>query len=340
MRLAALILASTLPIVPSGAATDAAIEVERRVETMGTTLRVVVDAPSRAAALTAAEAAIEAVLAAEARLSTWTPDSELSRFNASPVGTSFSLSPLLARDLAEAARCSRATAGAFTPGVGALVQAWGLRMGGRVPIEGEIERGRRAADLAHLRLTGQTATRADVDFIVEEGAFGKGAGLDDAIAALERTTAAAAVLDLGGQVTLWGGAATTIDIADPRDRDIPVLRMTASGGSISTSGNSERGITIDGRRLGHLLDPRSGRPAPDFGSMTVWSESSTRADCLATGLFVLGPAEARRWATRHHDVAIVVLEIEGDTLVAHASVSLRDRLQPLVPAIELRWIRP
>ena len=59
--------------------------------------------------------------------------------------------------------------------------------------------------------------------------------------------------------------------------------------SVSTSGNSERGRTVGGRRIGHELDPHTGRPAPDFGSATVLAPSALAADVLSTAFFVLGP---------------------------------------------------
>ena len=63
-----------------------AIDVERRFHAMGTELRITVQAPDRAAALGASEAAYRSVQEAEQRLSTWTTDSELSRVNQAPVG--------------------------------------------------------------------------------------------------------------------------------------------------------------------------------------------------------------------------------------------------------------
>ena len=95
------------------------------------------------------------------------------------------------------------------------------------------------------------------------------------------------------------GARRGSTLADPRDRQRAVARIEIPSGSVATSGNSERGVVVDGRRIGHLLDPRTGRPAPDFGSLTVWAPTALEADCLATGLYVLGPEAALAWAERH-----------------------------------------
>jgi len=85
-----------------------------------------------------------------------------------------------------------------------------------------------------------------------------------------------------------------------------VARLDLPAGSVATSGNSERGVVVEGRRIGHLLDPRTGRPAPDFGSLTVWAERALEADCLATGLYVLGPERALAWAEAHPGVEVAI----------------------------------
>jgi thiamine biosynthesis lipoprotein ApbE len=59
--------------------------------------------------------------------------------------------------------------------------------------------------------------------------------------------------------------------------------------SVSTSGDSERSRVVHGRSIGHLLDPHTGEPAPDFGSATVVAPSALTADVLSTAFFALGP---------------------------------------------------
>lgn len=304
---------------------------------MGTYLNLVVEASDRPAALEASEAIVASVEAAETRLSTWTDASELSRVNHAPVGQTLTLSPLLARDLQRALECAEATDGAFTPGIGPLVRAWGLRTGGRQPSADEVDDARRAGSLDNVRFEGDRVERKRAGFAFEEGGFGKGAGLDDARAALAKTNATGAVLDLGGQVAVWGGAQTEVSIADPRRRDRAVLKLNVSSGSVATSGNSERGIVVDGQRHGHLLDPRTGRPSPDFGSVTVWAADGATADCLATGLFVMGPDDAMCWASARDDVAVVIVRKTDDGLEALASPQLEGRLVATADDLSLRF---
>ena len=309
--------------------------VERRLTLMGTSLSLTVEAADRATALAASERAVAALEATEARLSTWREDSELARLNRAPVGAPFALSPELAAELGAARQCWEETGGAFDATVAPLVAAWGLRSGGRLPSAAELRQARAATGMDGLALAAGTAVRLRPGVAVEEGGFGKGAGLKAAVAALAGSGASAATLDLGGQVALFGPGRRELAVADPRQRDRPVVLLAIDRGSVATSGNSERGIRAGGRRLGHILDPRTGRPAPDFGSLTVWADDPLTADCLSK-LYVLGPDRALAWAAAHPGVEVLALlprserSGEGSGLKALASRGLAGRLTVMV----------
>jgi FAD:protein FMN transferase len=314
------------------------VRLERRLFLMGTSLDLTIDAVDRPHALAASEVAVAAIERADARLSTWRDDSELARFNRAPAGEPQTLSPALSADLSAARSCWERTGGAFDPGIGALVEAWGLRGGGRVPGADELRRAVEAGGTASLVLgPGDLAVRGKAGLLIEEGGFGKGAALADAVAALRGSPGlVAAQLDFGGQVAFVGAGAFPIAVADPTDRERPVLTFTVGSGSVATSGNSERGVTVAGERYGHILDPRSGQPVPDFGSVTVWAADAFAADCLSK-LYVLGPEGAMRWAAAHPDVQVLVLRRDRGGLTALASAGLRGRIEPLAGSVRVRF---
>ena len=281
--------------------------IQREIGCMGTVLTVEIQAHHRADAITASELAIRTLEAAETRLSTWTADSELSAVNQ---GTP--PSGLLATELASAAVWASLTADAFQPQAGALIHAWDLRGSGRRPSATEI-----------------ATARVDRS-IWEEGGFGKGAGLDQALQALAETDIQSAVLNLGGQIAVLG-AATSIQVSHPQHRDQVIASFSIEHGSVATSGNSERGLIVNGQRIGHLLDPRSGLPAPDFGSVTVWAPSALAADCLSTALYVMGPDAALDWAQHHQQIEVLVLITTTTGLQVRATPKLKQRLH-LIPS--------
>lgn len=303
------------------------VRIERHLTLMGTTLVISVEALDRTSAIDASEKALAALHRAERRLSTWTDDSELARLNEAEVGQPVNLSPELLSDLTAARRWWRATGGAFDPGIGKLSEIWGLRSGGQEPSRALLDRVADMPGLEALGLDGPTAVRRHPDLRIDEGGFGKGAGLNDAVRMLKDTEATAAMINLGGQVALYGeGKPVRFDVADPSDRKRVALTLTIDRGALATSGNSERGLLIGERTYSHILDPRSGIPVPDFGSLTVWADDALAADCLSTGLYVLGPKSALDWAGKHEGIEVLVLESSDEGLRVRATAGLEDRI--------------
>ncbi len=306
----------------------ALVRIERHLAVMGTTVTISVEARDRRTALDASEKALEALQRTERRLSTWRKDTELSRLNEAAVNEPVRLSSEFALELSHAKRWWKATGGAFDPGIGKLSEIWGLRSGGTKPDRDLLDWAVGLPGLEALGIDGHTAVRRHPDLNIDEGGFGKGAGLDDAIRVLKDSDATAATINLGGQVALFGaGRPVRFDVADPSDRQRTALTLTIDRGALATSGNSERSLVIGERAYSHILDPHSGMPVRDFGSLTVWADDALAADCLSTGLYVLGPERALEWAAKHEGIEILVLESTGKGLVARATSGLKDRLE-------------
>jgi thiamine biosynthesis lipoprotein len=277
--------------------------VERALGAMGTWLHLDAWGAERWPALSATEVALRAIEGTEARLSTWIPESEVSRFHAEPPGTRFELSRASADELAAALAWSTASAGAFEPACGAWTAG---------DAEGAV--GERP-----LRLEDRWLTRDDERTRLDTGGWGKGAGLDAALAALsdrgERVR-----MDLGGQVARTDGRTpATVRLAHPDRRDEVAFEVRWTWTSVATSGTSERGE--------HLLDPETGRAADDFGSVTVLvgperERPCLAADALSTALFVMGPERGLEWVEQLEHVEAVFLVREAGDVRARATGGL------------------
>ncbi|MEO8587527.1 MAG: FAD:protein FMN transferase [Acidobacteriota bacterium] len=281
--------------------------IARHLAAMGTALSLAVSAPTRDAALEASEAAVRAVEAAERLLSTWRDDTPLARLNAATPGEPHEIPAPLFGLLKRVFEWEKETGGAFNPAVGPLVTAWGLRSGGRIPEARELDAARHASEPSLFTFEASAPSslfssslrviRFAADARIDEGAWGKGWALDRTAEAARAAGATSFVLDLGGQV-LASGEDAAVAVAHPRDRTRTVATIRLRDASASTSGNSERGRTVGERRIGHLLDPRTGEPAPDFGSVTVVAKDGLTADVLSTAFFVLGPEEGMAMSER------------------------------------------
>ena len=262
----------------------------------------------------ALDAALDHVAALESRLSNWRPASELSRLNAT--GSADDASEPLRAVLDSALVLAELTQGAFDPSVEPLTRVWDLRGAGRAPDAHELAAARSRVDWRRVRLTGSSVSLGGA--LLDLGGVGKGFALDRAAAVLRERGVRAATLDAGGQLLLLGDDECATWVAHPARRDTPAARVVFAGGSLSTSSQSERFVRAAGRRIGHILDPRSGQPLATRASVSVWAASGTRADALSTGLLVLGREAAGAFAAAHPEIGVLWLEPAGRRVRAHA----------------------
>ncbi|MBI3047150.1 MAG: FAD:protein FMN transferase [Acidobacteria bacterium] len=319
---AVLLLTSCAAAAASGAASTL---VTRDVYLMGTRARLATAAPTRDQGLATLATALDVLERAEQDLSTWRESSAISGLNRHPVGVPWHAGPTLCRTFDEVWRWHAATGGAFDPAIGRLLAAWDVHGDGAIPAPDVRVRASAASGLALLAFdrTACTLTRRG-DVAVDVGAFGKGEALDRVEAALGNVSW---MVDLGGQISVGGAGPAegwTVAIAHPRRRDQPYLHVQLRDGSLATSGGSERDITVDGVRIAHIFDPRTGWPASFDGSVTVWHRRGLAADALSTALFVMGPEEGLPWAESHGFAAIYLIP-EGGTVRLAVSRAFRER---------------
>ncbi len=287
-----LVLASLMPALAAAPSPRTAVApLRREVLAMGTRLSLQLEGRELPAA---SEAAISEAGRIEAACSTWNPDSAWSRLNASGAAA---LDPEWLQLLGEVKAWSEKTEDAFDPALGRLIEAWGLRRGGRTPGEDELRAARTASGVGLLSIEPGSAHLRQGAWI-EEGGFLKGYALDRMKAKLVAGGAASGLLDFGGQLLAWGRA-ERVSIADPKERTLPRLNLRLRNASLSCSGTSERGR--------HILDPHTGLPCEAWGSVAVVMPTGLDADCLSTALFVMGPERGLAWAEAHGVAAAFLL---------------------------------
>ena len=297
---------------------DADQRFDREQLVMGTTLRICCFAASSESAQRAMEAAFAEVRRLDALLSTYSESSEVSRLNRVAGSTAGPASAGLVELLARSLELSRATAGAFDPAMGPLVQLWRqAERKGAAPGEAAISAARAVCGSAQIDMdaaagrAGLRSAGAALDF----GAIGKGHALDRAADAMRTHGVTRALLDFGGQLLALdpppGQAGWLIEVRDPRSDAAPLARLRLARASIATTADDQRGLMIEGRRISHVVDPRSGRPAEGTLSVSVVADSAATADALSTAIFVLG-CEAGMAIAKEQGVGALVLTAEGE----------------------------
>jgi thiamine biosynthesis lipoprotein len=154
---------------------------------------------------------------------------------------------------------------------------------------------------------------------IDTGAFGKGAALRSVRSLLGEFDVDGAVVNLGGQVLVYGaGCRHRILVTPPSGQGAPAAELELVAASAATTGHSER--------PGHLLDPRSGHPTAAWGSVTVVDPDPFVADVLSTALYVMGPSVGLDWATEAGDIAaLFVIEI-GDRMTTLLTPALLEHM--------------
>lgn len=323
---AAALFAAMAPVATAGRALE---RVDREVYLMGTRARLEVFAASRPQGIAALDRALAILEHTEDELSTWREHSAITALNRQPIGHPWQATPDLCVTFGELFRLRNLTGGAFDPAIGALTDAWGIHEAGRVPSAAALRTARRASGTHLLQFDVRACTltrRGDVRLDV--GAWGKGEAIDRVRRGLPDVPW---LIDFGGQIAVNGlppgEQAWPASLAHPRARDDAFVNVWLREGSISTSAGSERDLLVDGRRIAHHLDPRTGEPASFSGSVSVWHASALVADALSTALYVMGPAQGLRWAERH-EIAACYLVADGGRVTTTATSRFRELLSP------------
>ncbi len=252
-----------------------------------------------------------------AEMSTYLPDSTLSRFNAAPVDEWFPVTEHLVQVVAAAEALSRESAGAFDVTVGPLVNLWGFGPddAGGVPADATI-----AATLArighrHLALRERPpALRKSVELYVDLSAIAKGHGVDRLVDALARAGCDAMLVDIGGEVRGSGPSPADrpwrigIEVPDPASMGDVQRVVIIDEAAVATSGDYRNFREDSGRRYVHTIDPRTGYPVEHaLASVSVVHGSAMWADGYATLLSVLGPEQGLAFARRHDLAALFIV---------------------------------
>ncbi len=252
------------------------------------------DPAAARSALRAARAAVERV---DSLMSTYRPESEISQVNAQAgTYTPTRLSKETTDVLAAALRYAASTAGALDVTVGPLADVWGFHAhAGRIPPRPALDSAR--AFVGWRRVAFDSAARMvrlpHRGMRLDLGAIAKGYALDLAARAMRRAGARRGMVDLGGNVLVFGappsGRWWRTAVVDPRLPEAALGVITMDGGAVATSGSYEQFFEAGGRRYGHIFDPRTGAPTSGVASATVVAPTGIASDALSTALYVLGP---------------------------------------------------
>lgn len=264
---------------------------------MGGPCSVLVDGDDREAAEALVALAATEARRIEQKFSRYRDDNAIHRINHAE-GEPVDVDAETAHLIDYAATCWELSGGLFDITSGALRRLWRFDGGSKVPNPRAVE-----ACLAYVgwsRVTWQAGTiTLPAGMEIDLGGIGKEYAVDRASARAGTATDAAVLVNFGGDLLARGtrrdGHPWIVGVEDPQaPGESPLGRLELTRGALATSGDARRHVLVRGRRLGHILDPRTGWPVEGAPrSVTVMAATCIEAGTLATLAILRGPDAAR-----------------------------------------------
>jgi FAD:protein FMN transferase len=265
----------------------------------------------------AALAALDLVDQLEDQLSIYRPHTEVSEVNRTAAVYAIEVEPRLFSLLELCAWLHATTGAAFDVTSGPLSRVWGfLKREGRLPPNEEIDAAMDLVGFANVELDAdhRTIRLLKPGMEINFNSIGKGYALDR-VAELMSERGVSDYLAHGGSSSVLargrdrsnelGGWA--IGIPHPHRRNEHVGQVILRDEALGTSGAGTQFFEIDGRRYGHLIDPRTGRPTEGVYTATAIAATAAEADGLATAFYINGPASTSEYCAEHKNVAAVLV---------------------------------
>jgi thiamine biosynthesis lipoprotein len=201
----------------------------------------------------------------------------------------------------------------------------------REPDQAAVDKALAAVGWRTLQLTDSTARFTVPGMEVDLGGIAKGYAIDLAAEALQEEGAAAGIVDIGGDLRLFGNGPTKgnwrVLVRRPPGVEEEYI-LDVGPCSVTTSGDYERWFRIGERRFSHIVDPRTGQPVARTPSVTVVAPDATMADGLATAISVMGAEKGVALADSLDGVECMVMERTAESSVRlHMSAGFAELLE-------------
>lgn len=271
------------------------------------------------------DAAIAEIRRVEALMTTWRPDSEVSRINAAAGKEPVAVSDETLAVIQESLRTSAISEGTFDITFETLHGLWKFDedLDPHPPADRDIK--------ARLPFLGASKVKVDAakktvvlthpKTRIGLGGIAKGYAVDRAVKVLEGAGLKSFFVQAGGDLFARGkkpdGADWQAGIRDPRGPESKYFaKLPLSDHAFSTAGDYERSYVVGGKRYHHILDPRTGYPATACRSVTIWAPTAFLADAIDDAVFILGPKKGLELVESIDGVGAVVVDAKNNLWVS------------------------
>lgn len=267
----------------------------------------------------------------EQLISEWIPTSEVSKINQNagqnPVKVSKEVFDLLQR----ASKFSTLTDGAFDVTWAGMDRIWKFDGSMKtMPSDSLIKNSVRNVGYKNMifNVLDTTIFLAKKGMKIGTGGIGQGYIADKIKDLLEASGCKSGLVNISGDINTWGmqpnGKPWTVAIVNPVNKEKVFAYFPLIDSAIETSGNYEKYVTFNGKRYSHIIDPRTGYPAQNIVSVSVFAKHTEIADALATGVFVLGVDVGLNLINQLDGIECIIVDETGKVYLSKGISKLAD----------------
>jgi thiamine biosynthesis lipoprotein len=303
-------------------------------EAMACLFEVVFDAARYRSLTDAAIAVLDEVARLEDQLTIYRDTSEVASINRRAVSEVVVVEAGLFALLQRAAVLSEETGGAVDVTAGPLSRVWGFyRRQGGMPAADEIAAALALIGSRHLEFdaTTQSIRFRKAGMELNLGAIGKGYALDRAADALIASGLNDFLIHGGNSSVLARGSRQsdvgpgwTVALRHPLRPEVRLAELLLCDQALGTSGSGTQYFHHQGRRYGHIIDPRTGWPADKVLSATVIAPTAEQADALSTALYVMGLEPAHEFCAARPQISALLTTQTGTAQLELHPLNLPD----------------
>lgn len=271
------------------------------------------------------DAAIAEIRRVESIMTTWRPDSEISRINAAAGKSAISVGDETFQIIKDSIHTSEISEGTFDITFQTLHGLWKFDedLDPHPPSAKDVKA--RIAFLGYKNIVVDDAKKtvmlAKEKTQISLGGIAKGYGVDRAVSVLEKSGLTSFFVQAGGDLFARGrkpdGTEWQAGVRDPRGPETKYFaKLPLTDHAFSTAGDYERSYVVGGKRYHHILDPRTGFPATACRSVTIWAPTALLADGIDDAVFILGPKKGLALVESIDGVGAVIVDAKNNLWVS------------------------
>lgn len=284
---------------------------------MGTLFAIALYATNEVSARAAADAAFAKVATLNQMMTDYDPESELMRLCRQPVGQPVLVSAELFEILAKSQRVAELSGGAFDPTIGPVVRLWRrARRTEALPSPEQLAHAHESVGWRKLSLDvqNQTVTLLATNMQLDLGGIAKGYAADAALKVLRGQGIRSALVAASGDIAVGdappGQLGWRVAIGLPVNAGLTTNYLQLTNAAVSTSGDAEQFVVINGARYSHIVDPRTGLGLTDRWQVSIIARHATQSDAFATAVSVLGGPGGIKLVESQPDLAAVIYRVQ------------------------------